>query len=67
MDDYDIIFFGPVYNGAEKFRRCACAGRVVRIVQIEQLRLAGDVFRNGVQVRQEVVFLLEFHCVDLSA
>ncbi|MNW55584.1 hypothetical protein D3C74_332590 [compost metagenome] len=64
-DDY-IIFLRPGYHFTEKFRSCACACRVVRIVQVDQLRFAGNLFRNGIQVRQEVVFFLKLYSEHLS-
>ncbi|MNN76504.1 hypothetical protein D3C81_1928890 [compost metagenome] len=66
MNDYNIVFLGPSNNLTEKFRSRTGARRIVRIVQVEQLRLAGNILRDGVQIRQEVIFLLELHGIYLS-
>ena len=42
-------------------------GRVVRVVEEEELCLLKDICRDGVQVRQEVVFSLQGQWVRLSA
>ena len=61
-----MVLLGPSNQLGVEFRRGHRPGRVVGVVQVEELGPLGNVFRDGIQVRQEVILRQQGHRFKLD-
>ena len=65
-DDADVVFFSKSNRLLPKLARRNGTGRIIRIVEIDELGFFCNIFRNIVIIRQEVVFSLQRHRFKLD-